>query len=176
MPKTTVNKNCQSLFRKSKIWIAKQREIPSPAYNFIFTEDASKFDFRGFVSFRLNCSHDLRPLHFGNDIGHCDLIFAENLVEQDFDVVAGVPVHQRRGFLSWSGNGFFRSNFFRHAWSLENISEMKSVLPSSFLSPPAARPAAVVLVLLHRRGVAALGDGPLPHRLPIQTARARRHH
>jgi hypothetical protein len=39
-----------------------------------------------------------------------------------------------------------------------------------------ARPAAVVLVFLHRRRVAALGDGPLPHRLPIQTARARRHH
>jgi hypothetical protein len=27
---------------------------------------------------------------------------------------------------------------FRHAWSLEKIREMKSVLPSSFLSPPAA--------------------------------------
>ena len=44
------------------------------------------------------------------------------------------------------------------------------------IEPLTARPAAVVLVLLHHRGVAAPGDGPLPHRLTVQTARARRHH
>ena len=35
-----------------------------------------------------------------------------------FQIVAALNhagVHQRGGFLSWSGNRFFRSNFFRHA-------------------------------------------------------------
>jgi hypothetical protein len=116
------------------------------------------------------------------------IIFSQNLVEHDLDVVAGVPVAvvikaaghawlvmlKRRERHAPAMRIVLQS--FRHAWSLEKICEMKSVLQSSFPSPLAARPAAVVLVLLHRRRVAALGDGPLPHRLTIQTARARRHH
>jgi hypothetical protein len=50
-----------------------------------------------------------------------------------FQIVAAINdagVHERGGFLSWSGNRFFRSNFFRHAWSFEYIREMKNVLPS----------------------------------------------
>ena len=54
-----------------------------------------------------------------------------------------------------------------------NFSSMRRLKLSVRLT---ARPAAVVLVFLHRRRVAALGDGPLPHRLTIQTTRARRHH
>jgi hypothetical protein len=75
------------------------------------------------------------------------IIFAENLVEHDFDVVAGVPVavvikaagHAWLLQLKWRerhapATRIVRQSF-RHAWSLEKIREMKRVLPSSFPSP-----------------------------------------
>jgi len=92
MPETAIHKNSQATFWKDKVWIAEQVKISPPTCNFILTEDAGEFDFRGFIPFGFNCGHDLRPLFFGNDIGHCNLIFPENLVEHDFDVVAGVLV------------------------------------------------------------------------------------
>jgi hypothetical protein len=64
VPKTTIHKNSQMMFRKSKIGIAEQAKMPPPAHNFILTENASESDFRGFVSFGFNCGHDLRPLPF----------------------------------------------------------------------------------------------------------------
>jgi hypothetical protein len=64
MPETSIHKNSQAVFRKSEIWIAEQAKMPPPARNFILPEDTSKFDFRGFVPFGFNCSHDLRPLPF----------------------------------------------------------------------------------------------------------------
>jgi hypothetical protein len=62
VPEAAIHKNSQTMFRKSKIGIAEQVKIPSPARNSISAEDTSEFGFCGFVSFRFNRSHDLRPL------------------------------------------------------------------------------------------------------------------
>jgi len=62
VPEAAIHKNSQTMFRKSKIGIAEQVKIPSPARNSISAEDTSEFGFCGFVSFGFNRSHDLRPL------------------------------------------------------------------------------------------------------------------
>jgi hypothetical protein len=59
VPKAAVHKNGGPAFWKDKIRVAKEWEIPTPAANFVFSENRGKFDFRGFVPLGLDCGHHL---------------------------------------------------------------------------------------------------------------------
>jgi hypothetical protein len=129
----------------------------------------SKKDRRKFVADE--CSERGVPkLYFSLALAGGRQVICQFLFAMCIDAVAGVPVAV---IIKAAGHAWLLKlkrrerhaqatrivlHSFRHAWSLEKIREMKSVLPSSFPSPLAARPAAVVLVLLHRRRVAAHGD------------------
>jgi hypothetical protein len=97
-------------------------------------------------------------------------MFSKKMVEHDFGVVM-LKRRERRALVTRIARQSFSPcvEFRKRLRNEKRFTKFVSISARSVT-------AAVVLVFLHRRRVAALGDGPLPHRLPIQTARARRHH
>jgi len=70
MPKTAINKHDEFLFRKSKIWPAKNRKVSSPACYFILPKQTCQRDFSVFVSASANPRHHCRPFRIGENIYH----------------------------------------------------------------------------------------------------------
>jgi hypothetical protein len=70
MPETAVNKHGELLFRKGKVWLAKNRKVSSPACNFILSKQANQRDFCVLVPATANPRHHCRSFCFGENVSH----------------------------------------------------------------------------------------------------------
>jgi hypothetical protein len=70
MPETSVNKHSKPLLLKNKIWIAKQREAPTPALAAASPHQLGKQNFCGFISMRTNAGHEFGAFLFRNGVCH----------------------------------------------------------------------------------------------------------
>ena len=64
VPETPVNKHCKSLTTKSKIRFARQRQVSAPPLDAVGAQDGGELNFRGLITARAYCRHQLRPVPF----------------------------------------------------------------------------------------------------------------
>ena len=70
MPEASINKDCNTLFWKNKIWVTLNFIIAPPSYNVLLFKRLNQLQFRRLILLGFDSAHDIRSLFFAKNIGH----------------------------------------------------------------------------------------------------------